>query len=46
MAQAAKYIAPFWWVEPRQSPHLITLPAPRVRNGTAFFVEVEGELLA
>jgi len=45
MVQAAKHIAPFWWVEPRQSPFLITPPAPRVRNGTAFFIEIEGQLL-
>lgn len=40
MAQAARHIAPFWWIEPKQSPVLITPPGVRVHNGTAFFVKI------
>lgn len=45
MEQAARYIAAFWWVEPRQSRVLVTAPGIRVRNGTAFFAEINGKLL-
>src|SRR4051812_12646195 len=44
LQQSAKHIAQLWWIEPRQSPHLLTPPGIRVRNGTAFFVRI-GPLL-
>ncbi len=40
MHQGARYIAPFWWVEPRQSRVLHTPPGIRVHNGTAFFAKI------
>lgn len=45
MEQSARYVAPFWWIEPRQSRVLITPPNPRIHNGSAFFAEIEGKLL-
>jgi hypothetical protein len=36
MTQAARHVAPFWWIEPKQSPVLITPPGVRVHNGTAY----------
>ena len=45
MEQSARHVAAFWWVEPApSSPFLICAGHPRVRNGSAFFVEIEGKL--
>jgi len=47
MEQSARHVAAFWWVEsPVTSQFLICPPQPpRVRNGSAFFAQIEGNLL-
>jgi hypothetical protein len=45
MVQAARHVAAFWWIEPApSSPFLICVGSPQARNGSAFFVEIAGNL--
>jgi hypothetical protein len=47
MQQAARYVAALWWVEPALTSQFLICPpqSPQVRNGSAFFAEIAGNLL-